>query len=238
MKKYCIGIDVGGTTVKCGLFTEKGELIENWEVVTCTDDNGSHILPDVAASVEEKLRERNIAKEDVLGAGVGVPGPVDEAGELPCAVNLHWGRKNIGKEMTELLGIPSKAGNDANVAALGEMWKGGGEGEKNMIMVTLGTGVGGGVIIDGKMLVGANGAGGEIGHLCVNYSETDTCGCGNKISRRNFPECLHYGRFWCIIKKKLSSFERNFQFCGVSAPQRGGGQWQSVRARRREKKYR
>ena len=133
MKKYCIGIDVGGTTVKCGLFTEKGELIENWEVVTCTDDNGSHILPDVAASVEEKLRERNIAKEDVLGAGVGVPGPVDEAGELPCAVNLHWGRKNIGKEMTELLGIPSKAGNDANVAALGEMWKGGGAGGRRLV---------------------------------------------------------------------------------------------------------
>ena len=179
MKKYCIGIDVGGTTVKCGLFTEKGELIENWEVVTCTDDNGSHILPDVAASVEEKLRERNIAKEDVLGAGVGVPGPVDEAGELPCAVNLHWGRKNIGKEMTELLGIPSKAGNDANVAALGEMWKGGGEGARSLVMITLGTGVGGGIIINGKIVTGAHGAAGEIGHANVEPYEEAVCNCGN-----------------------------------------------------------
>lgn len=179
MKKYCIGIDVGGTTVKCGLFTADGELIENWEVVTCTEDNGSHILPDVAASVEAKLSERGIAKADVLGAGVGVPGPVDEEGELPCAVNLHWGKKNVGKEMTDLLGIPTKAGNDANVAALGEMWKGGGEGTRNLVMITLGTGVGGGIIINGKIVTGSHGAAGEIGHANVEPYEEAVCNCGN-----------------------------------------------------------
>lgn len=91
------------------------------------------------------------------------------------------GYKEVTRELAELLGgLKVEAGNDANMAALGEMWLGAGRGQKNMIMVTLGTGVGGGVIVNGKVLVGANGASGEIGHLCVNYGETDSCGCGNK----------------------------------------------------------
>lgn len=179
MKKYCIGIDVGGTTVKCGLFTAAGELVDKWEVVTRTENDGEYVLPDIAKSVKERLQEKGIGKEEVQGAGIGVPGPVEESGELSCAVNLHWGRKHVGKEMTELLGIPTKAGNDANVAALGEMWKGGGEGTKNLVMVTLGTGVGGGIIIGGKILAGTHGAAGEIGHANVEPGETDACNCGN-----------------------------------------------------------
>ena len=127
------------------------------------------------------MEEKGIAKADVIGVGVGVPGPVVKEREVQVAVNLHWGRTMLADVLEELLGqIPVKVGNDANVAALGEMWKGGGKGHKNVIMVTLGTGVGGGIIVDGKCLVGAHGAGGEIGHLCVNYQETETCGCGKK----------------------------------------------------------
>ena len=176
---YCVGIDIGGTTVKCGLFQEDGVLLDKWEVKTRTENNGERILPDVAEAVLAKLAEKKIAKEEVLGAGVGVPGPVNDEGEIPYAVNLQWGYKHIAKELRELLDLPVRVGNDANVAALGEMWKGGGAGTKNLVMVTLGTGVGGGVIVNGRMVAGAHGAGGEIGHACVDPKEPETCNCGN-----------------------------------------------------------
>ena len=190
MKKYCFGIDVGGTTVKMGLFTTEGELLDKWEIPTRKEDGGAYILNDVAASVEAKLAEKNIAKEDVAGAGIGVPGPTLDTGYVSICVNLGWKDKNPANELSELLSIPVKAGNDANVAALGEMWKGGGEGYLDVVLLTLGTGVGGGIIIDGHAVVGAHGAGGEIapshrgvggelGHITVNPDEEATCNCGN-----------------------------------------------------------
>lgn len=126
------------------------------------------------------MEEKAISKEQVTGVGIGVPGPVNKNGEIPTAVNLNWGYKHISKEMEELTGLPSKAGNDANVAALGEAWKGGAAGCANVILATLGTGVGGGIIVDGKIVAGAHGAGGEIGHANVKHDETDSCNCGNK----------------------------------------------------------
>ena len=181
MASYCFGIDIGGTTVKCGLFLTTGELCEKWEIKTRTEDGGKAILPDVAAAIQSKMGEKGIAKEQVTGVGVGVPGPVVKEREVTVAVNLHWGHTMLADELETLLGgIPVKVGNDANVAALGEMWKGGGEGTKNLIMATLGTGVGGGIIIDGKIITGSHGAGGEIGHACVEPTETETCNCGNK----------------------------------------------------------
>lgn len=181
MASYCFGIDIGGTTVKCGLFLTTGELCEKWEIKTRTEDGGKAILPDVAAAIQAKMKEKGIAKEQVTGVGVGVPGPVVKEREVTVAVNLHWGHTMLADELEALLGgIPVKVGNDANVAALGEMWKGGGEGTKNLIMATLGTGVGGGIIIDGKIITGSHGAGGEIGHACVEPAETETCNCGNK----------------------------------------------------------
>ncbi len=143
-------------------------------------ERGEEILPDIAKTILAKMEEKKIAKEDVAGVGIGIPGPVDENGEIACAVNLHWGRKNIEKELAELTGLVVKAGNDANVAALGEMWKGGGQGSKNLILVTLGTGVGGGIIVNEKMVTGAHGAGGEIGHASVEMEEEEACNCGNK----------------------------------------------------------
>ena len=178
MQEYCFGIDVGGTTVKMGLFRTDGELLEKWEIPSHTENEGAAILPDIAKAALGKLEERGIDKKDVAGIGIGVPGPIDANGVVPHTANLGWGYKEVTKELTELTGLPSKGGNDANVAALGEMWKGAAAGHKSGVMVTLGTGVGGGVIINGKIITGAHGAGGEIGHLCMNYEETEKCGCG------------------------------------------------------------
>lgn len=198
--KYCFGVDIGGTTVKMGLFEESGAIIDKWEITTDTSDEGKAILPNIAASIEKKLGEHELDKEDILGVGAGVPAPVTADGVVNGSANLGWNYKEVKKELEELTGLRAEIGNDANVAALGEMWKGGGAGEKNMIMVTLGTGVGGGVIIDGKMLVGQNGAGGEIGHLCVNYEETDKCGCGNRGCLEQYASATGIVR---LAKKKL-----------------------------------
>lgn len=179
MNNYCFGVDVGGTTVKLGLFTPEGKVLEKWEIPSRTENGGSAILPDIAASVTEKMKEREIAKEAVIGIGIGVPGPVNDDGVIDKTANLGWGVKNIHEELGTLLGLPVKAGNDANVAALGEMWRGGGMGSKNIVLATLGTGVGGGIIVNGKIVTGANGAGGEIGHMHILDDEPDECGCGN-----------------------------------------------------------
>lgn len=180
MAKYVFGVDIGGTTVKIGLFTNDGVMVDKWEITTRTDEGGKYILSDIADSVENKLVEKAIDKTDVLGVGMGVPGPVKADGTVLRCVNLGWGIFNAADELSKLIGLPVKAGNDANMAALGEMWQGGGKGYTNIVMVTLGTGVGGGIIIDGKMLSGVNGAGGEIGHIQVNDDETEVCGCGRK----------------------------------------------------------
>lgn len=177
--KYCFGVDIGGTTVKLGLFTTDGEIVDKWEIKTRTENQGEAVLPDIAEALKEKLAEKKIGRDEVEGIGVGVPAPVNAEGVVQNTANLGWGYKEVKREMEELSGMRAEIGNDANVAALGEMWLGAGKGRKNIVMVTLGTGVGGGIIIDGKPLVGAHGAGGEIGHLCVNYEETDHCGCGN-----------------------------------------------------------
>ncbi len=181
MAKYCFGIDIGGTTVKCGLFQSDGEVLDKWEIKTNVEDNGKAIIPDVAQTILDKIREKNLEMSQIIGVGVGVPGPVMREREVTVAVNLHWGHVMLADELEKLLpGIPVKVGNDANVAALGEMWKGGGEGTRSLIMATLGTGVGGGIIVDGKIVTGAHGAGGEIGHACMEPAETEVCNCGNK----------------------------------------------------------
>lgn len=180
MANYVFGVDVGGTSVKMGLFDTEGNVLEKWEIPTRTENNGEKILPDIAASVKEKMEQRQLAKEDVAGVGIGVPGPVEKSGIVHRAVNLGWAELNMKEELAALLdGMRVEGGNDANVAALGEMWKGGGQGHKNLVAVTLGTGVGGGIIINGEIMTGSTGAGGEIGHIHVEDDETEACGCGN-----------------------------------------------------------
>lgn len=180
MKKYCFGVDIGGTTVKMGLFNIDGEVLDKWEIKTRTENAGEKILPDIAQSVLEKLESCGISKEEVAGVGCGIPGPIDENGVVPHTANLGWGYKEVSRELSELTGLVCRGGNDANVAALGEMWKGGAAGYKNVVMVTLGTGVGGGIIIGGKILTGSHGAGGEIGHFHVDDNIPGHCGCGNQ----------------------------------------------------------
>lgn len=180
MKRYGFGVDVGGTTCKIGLFDMSGIKLESWEIPTDLSDNGSAILDDIAAAVLGKMEERGISKEDVQGIGLGVPGPVGRDGTVFKCVNLGWGVFNVEQALSQRTGLAVRAGNDANVAAMGEMWQGGAAGHQDVVMITLGTGVGGGVIINGKMAAGHHGAAGEIGHIIINPDETDACGCGKK----------------------------------------------------------
>ena len=180
IKKYIFGVDIGGTTVKMGLFQNNGSLLEKWEIPTRKENNGEAILSDVAKSILDKIEEKKIS-EEVEGIGVGVPSAIDKNGVIVgVAANLGWGEIDVPGELGHYLKYPIKAANDANVAALGEMWQGGGKGYKNLVFVTLGTGVGGGVIIDGKIVAGIAGGGGELGHIHLNDEETETCGCRNK----------------------------------------------------------
>ena len=176
--KYGFGIDLGGTTVKLAYFNEEGQMIHKWEIPTDTAEGGRNILPDIAAAVKGYLAENNIPDSDILGLGIGVPGPVDSKGVVNHCTNLGWGVFNVQTTLSELTGFPVKAGNDANVAALGECWMGGGKGYENMVMATFGTGVGGGIIVGGRLINGANGVAGEIGHLVLNKDETVPCTCG------------------------------------------------------------
>ena len=183
MKEYAFGIDLGGTTAKIGLFTTSGALLEKWEVPTDTSNAGEHILENLAAAVLGKMKEQSIDPEQVEGVGIGVPGPVQNASVVPivCANLGGWGEQNVSARLSGLLdGLKVLVGNDANVAALGEIWMGAAKGCSSAVMVTLGTGVGGGVIVNNHVIDGTHGAGGEIGHITVNRHETAVCGCGKK----------------------------------------------------------
>ena len=183
MKEYAFGIDLGGTTAKIGLFTTSGALLEKWEVPTDTSNAGEHILENLAAAVLGKMKEQSITPEQVEGVGIGVPGPVQNASVVPivCANLGGWGEQNVSARLSGLLdGLKVLVGNDANVAALGEIWMGAAKGCSSAVMVTLGTGVGGGVIVNNRVIDGTHGAGGEIGHITVNRHETAVCGCGKK----------------------------------------------------------
>ena len=175
--KYGFGVDLGGTTVKIGLFTDSGVLLEKWEIPTVTEENGEKILPDIADAVLACLEEKKIAREDVFGIGLGVPGAVKADGTVNRCINLGWGVRNAAQELSALTGMPVKTGNDANLAALGEAWRSGCD---NLLMVTFGTGVGGGIVLDGKPLYGVHGGAGEIGHMTLEPGETELCACGKR----------------------------------------------------------
>ena len=215
--KYCFGADVGGTTIKLGLFTVDGEILDKWEIITRTENEGESILQDIATALKEKIQEKAIPAEEVIGIGMGIPAPVNSEGIVRKTANLGWGYKEVKKELENLTGWQVVVGNDANVAALGEMWKGAGHGEKNMVMVTLGTGVGGGVIMGGRPLIGANGAGGEIGHITVRDDETEACGCGRK-------GCLEqYASATGLVRLTKRYFEKNAKNARLNIVQPSAG---------------
>lgn len=212
MKEYGFGVDIGGTTIKIGLFDMSGVVLEKWEIKTNTENGGASILDDVAEAVLGKIESRGIKKEDVQGIGLGVPGPVGNDGTVYRCVNLGWDVVNVETELYKKTGLPVKAGNDANVAALGEMWQGGGKGHEDVVMVTLGTGVGGGIIIGGKVVSGFHGAGGEIGHIKMRDDETDTCGCGKKGCLEQYASATGIVR---MAKQKLAVEARETALTGI-----------------------
>ena len=203
--KYGFGVDLGGTTVKIAFFDKTGTMLDKWEIPTVTADNGAQILPDIAASVLKYLDNKKISKEEVLGIGIGVPGPVDDDGNVNRCTNLGWGVFNIHQALGELTGLAIKAGNDANVAALGEAWKGGAVGCDNMVLATFGTGVGGGIVVNGKPINGVHGAAGEIGHLTLERDETEMCTCGKYGCAEQYCSATGIVR---LAKKRLALDEQ------------------------------
>lgn len=206
MSKYAFGVDVGGTSVKLGLFDEEGAVLDKWEIPTVTENQGAAILPDMAESIRAKMEEKSLKEADVAGIGIGVPGPVDRNGLLVGrAVNLGWDSIDIPKALNAYIKVPVKAANDANVAAFGELWQGGGKGYENMVAVTLGTGVGGGIIVDGRLLAGSTGAGGEIGHLHLQDGEEERCNCGNNGCLEQYASATGIVR---LAKRRLGEDEK------------------------------
>ncbi|HEL1629391.1 TPA: ROK family glucokinase [Streptococcus suis] len=182
MSKKIIGIDLGGTSVKLAILTTEGEIQEKWSIKTNILDDGSHIVPDIIESIQHRFETHGLTKDDFLGVGMGSPGVVDsEAGTVIGAYNLNWKTLQLVKEQFEAaLGLPFFIDNDANVAALGEQWVGAGNNNPNVVFMTLGTGVGGGVIAAGNLIRGVKGAGGELGHITVDFEAPFACTCGKK----------------------------------------------------------
>ncbi len=175
MENLYFGVDIGGTATKIGAFDQRGHLLSKWEIKTDTSENGSLILPNIAEEILHYARSLS----RVIAIGVGIPGPVQRGGYVTRCVNLGWGDFNPARELAAILrGVPVFAGNDANMAAMGEYWQGSGRDAENLVFITLGTGVGGGIILDGHMVFGMGGLGGEIGHVVVNPDETTPCNCG------------------------------------------------------------
>lgn len=218
MGKYLFGIDLGGTTAKVGLLSEEGRLFEKWEIPTRIENFGKHILPDLAKAIEDGLLENGLTKSDILGIGLAVPGAVMNESEVAVCVNLNgWGGCDVAAQFSKLTSLPVKVVNDANAAALGELWQGGGKGCMNMVFVTLGTGVGGGIIVDGKLLTGAHGAGGEIGHtkLFGSLDDAPKCGCGKQGCTESYASataCVRMAR-----EMGMSDNDSKFGFLSAKA---------------------
>ena len=179
MGKFLLGADIGGTLIKLGMFNEEGILICKRQIETRLENNGEFILSDIISETEKMLNSEKSGWTDVSGIGVGVPGPVLHGRFVPLAVNLGWKNRDVFENIRELTGVEKiRVENDAKAAALGEYWKGGWESYHSAVMITIGTAVGGAVIMEGKVLPGAFGAAGELSHIQVNPAETEPCACG------------------------------------------------------------
>lgn len=201
--KYCIGIDIGGTSVKLGIMRADGALLRKWEIPTRHGENGAWMFSDIAAALRQALREEGLAAADIAGAGVGIPGPVMPNGYVDVCVNLGIHSCYPARELSERLnGMRVRVANDANVAALGEMWQGAGKGQHSICMVTLGTGVGGGIVNEAQIIAGTHGAGGEIGHMHVLDGEPEACNCGGHGCLEQYASATGIVR---VAKRKLKA---------------------------------
>ena len=199
-KDFVAGVDVGGTSVKIGFFSPEGGRLHAFEIPTRTEGNGAHILPDIADAIRREASSCGRVYEDLRGVGLDVPGPVDAQGIIHGAVNIGWGTFSIREEMERLVGVPVAAGNDATIAALGEVWKGCALGCDDFLLLTLGTGIGGGIVAGGHIVAGATGAGGEIGHFHLADAD-DNCNCGCNGCFEQFCSATGFVR---ITKKLLT----------------------------------
>lgn len=179
-QSYAFGVDIGGTSVKMGLFSAEKGLLDKWQMPSRTDGDSAAMLAEIAGSLSKKTAERGLLPADVRGVGVGAPGPVDAQGVVHGCVNLGWGRVALKSGLEALCGFAVRAENDANAAALGELWQGAAKGCDSMVLLTLGTGVGGAVVLGGRLLQGARGCAGEVGHIGVCPDETVPCSCGRR----------------------------------------------------------
>lgn len=174
--RYGFGVEIVGTHIRYGFFEETGELVEKWQAVLPGYRDSNQIIPSIANEVERYLTRKGIFEDDVIGIGVAIPGPVSSTGVVNKCVNLNWGVFNIDRALSGLTGLQVKSSNVANLSALGECWKG--SGSRNMVFMAMNTGLGGGIVCEGKLVNGANGGAGEIGHIIVNKKETEACSCG------------------------------------------------------------
>lgn len=202
-EKWLIGVDLGGTTIKMAFVNVYGEIVDKWEINTNRAEQGKHIVTDIAKSIDQKLEEHGQTKDKLLGIGMGAPGPVNgETGLVYEAVNLGWKNYPLKNLLEVETSLPVVVDNDANIAAIGEMWKGAGDGAKNLICVTLGTGVGGGIIANGQIVHGTNGAGGEIGHITSIPEGGAPCNCGKAGCLETIASATGIAR---IAKEKLAN---------------------------------
>ncbi|WAA11460.1 ROK family glucokinase [Fervidibacillus halotolerans] len=205
-KDYIFSIDLGGTSTKLAIINDDGQFIHKWEIPTDISENGRMIVPNIAQSFSKEIEKLQIPKERFLGVGMGAPGPVVRDGVISRAVNLGWEQFPLKSELEKHLQLPSYVENDANCAAFGEMWLGSGKDLKNMICITLGTGVGGGIIVNGEIVSGSNGGGGEIGHMTVQPENGYRCNCGKNGCLETVASATGVVR---LAMEKLSSWTEN-----------------------------
>ena len=226
MGKYVVGIDIGGTNIKTGILKKSGEIVKSYSMKTQASKGSEDVLERIKAHVEEILKENDIDKKDVLGVGMGIPGPVNtDSGVVNFCPNMKgWDNFPAAKKLEEKLGLDVKVGNDVNVITLGEVWLGAAKGYKNVVGITLGTGIGGGFVINGKLVSGISGAAGEVGHMKVEHSGK-LCGCGQygcweayasatgleREAKSRLAVC-HNTTIWDKIDKDISKLEAKHIF--------------------------
>lgn len=198
--RYGFGVDILGTHIRFGFFDETGELLEKWELALPGLQDSSQIVPAIAAEVEDYLSRKGIFEDDVIGIGVGIPGPVTSSGVVNKCVNLSWGVFNLERALSGLTGLQVKASNNANLSALGEYCQD--NSIRNMVFLELDSGLGGGIICDGMLINGVNGGAGEIGHIIVNKEEKEACTCGRYGCVEQY--CSHKG-IVRVARRQLSA---------------------------------
>lgn len=201
--RYGFGVDIFGPNIKFGFFDEKGELLDKWKIAHSVAHNGNQILPAVADEIESYMSRKQLMEDDIIGVGVGIPGPVNENGVVNKCVNFGWGVFNIDRALAGLTGLNVRSGNNANLSALGEYWRG--KGSKNMVLAAMNTGLGGAVICGGTLVCGAHGGGGEIGHMIVNTNEEERCTCGRRGCAEQY--CTPTG-IVRLARRKLASSQK------------------------------